>query len=248
MAILNFLPRSGSRRGIGRHGLPAVIGDARQGTVGGVFAPARDRPEAPCRHKRGLVTGPMTGPSTVDEAAVCAGRQSGLGRGACRQIQGDGGPVRMAQKGDGQRTRRQQADRERRGKSQGAPAFGREHAFCGIGGSSHAAIKDWDGYAPVNDLVSPTPSGLRGYVLWRSGSRRRACRAMLRPPPPCRGSRTKGTAGARPRGRSKPRSGATARPAWCRPAPWPRRPSSCRAAGPAHRRAGSRHTSCPAPA
>jgi hypothetical protein len=51
----------------------------------------------------------------------------------------------MAEQRNGQRSGRHQADGEGAGKSQGAPTFGREGAFCGFGGSSHALIKSWDG-------------------------------------------------------------------------------------------------------
>jgi hypothetical protein len=44
----------------------------------------------------------------------------------------------MAQQGDGQYPRRQQAGGKRTAKSQRAPSLGRRYTFCDIGSSSHA--------------------------------------------------------------------------------------------------------------
>ncbi len=119
----------GSRRGIGHHGLAAILGDARQGALIGIFG-ERGIGQQRLAGIDGLGHGPGHG-AIVHAAGGGRGGGFGLGQQAFGQIQSNEGPMRAAQKSDGQGAGCQQTDREGGGKSQRAPALGRDHAFRG---------------------------------------------------------------------------------------------------------------------
>ena len=240
MAMRNFPPRRGRR--IGGHGFAAVIGDARQGTLRRVFDQGRIGDQRACPRR-----------SACRSPAAAARHRP-----------------RRWRRGDGLGRRRRPADPASTSARWTLPsrvmpsapaASGAEDDGAGEApararrgmrrerSSRHAAGFSADMVTAVVNYVNPS-----AFAWLKRQLRHLPCQALR-----AEGERRPATSASSvetfARACEACWRGCLTASAWYAAGlvrPWsagrPRRPSFSRAADPAHRRAGSRHTSCPAPA